>query len=96
MPAEVRWQDQPVVGSLPEQAAGGMMVYLGNGTPGRRRTQLRLHDAPPGYQPPRVRPEDARRQLRQEVTVLRVAMAVAVLLVAALVVTCLVVIATRL
>jgi hypothetical protein len=73
-----------------------MMVNLGSGTPGRRRTQLRLHDAPPGYQPPRVRPEDAQRQLRQEVILLRVATITGVLLLTALVVTCLVVIAVHL
>jgi hypothetical protein len=73
-----------------------MMVNLSSGTPGRRRTQLRLHDAPPGYQPPRERPQDAQRQLRQEVILLRVAMVVGGLLLAALVVSCLVMIATHL
>jgi hypothetical protein len=73
-----------------------MMVYLGGGSPGRRRNQLRLHDAPPGYVPPQPRPENARRQLRQEVILLRVATITGVLLVAALVVTCVVVIATHL
>jgi hypothetical protein len=73
-----------------------MMVNLSSGTPGRRRTQLRLHDAPPGYQPPRVRPEDAEKQLRQDAILLRVAVVFGGLLLAALVVSCLVVIATHL
>jgi hypothetical protein len=71
------------------------MAYLG-GPPGRRRNQLRLHDLPPGYTPPRPRPQDARRQLRQDQILLRIAIAAGVLLVGALVVVSLVVIATRL
>jgi hypothetical protein len=70
-----------------------MMAYLG-GAPGRRRKIL--HDLPPGYTPPQPRPEDVQRQLRQEVTLLRVATITGILLVTALVVTCLVVIVTQL
>ena len=71
------------------------MAYLG-GPPGRRRSQLRLHDLPPGYRPAQPRPEDVRKQLRQDAILLRVAVVAGALLVAALVVVCLVVIATHL
>ncbi len=71
------------------------MVYLG-GAPGRKRNQLRLHDLPPGYTPPKPRPQDVRRQLRQDQVVLRVAVVAGVLLVGALVVVSLVAIATHL
>jgi len=55
-----------------------------------------LHDPPPGYVPPQPKPEDVRRQMRQDVILLRVAVITGIGLVAALVVTCLVVIATHL
>ena len=71
------------------------MVYLG-GAPGRRRSQLRLHDLPPGYTPPKPQPEDVRRQLRQDQILLRAAIVAGVLLVGALVVVSLVAIATHL
>lgn len=69
------------------------MVYLGGGGRGVRRP--RLHDAPPGYRPPQLPPEERRRQLRQDYILLRVAMVFAVGLVTALVVLCLVAIATH-
>jgi hypothetical protein len=70
------------------------MVYLG-GPQFRRRQQLRLHDAPPGYRPPRMPGAVRRRELRQDQVLLRVATVVAAMLVTALVVLCAIVIATR-
>lgn len=69
------------------------MVYLGGPWRGVRRP--RLHDAPPGYRPPRLPPEEQRRQLRQDYILLRVVTVCGVGLVAALVVVCLIVIATH-
>jgi hypothetical protein len=73
---EVRWQHQAANGIWPEQAAGGMMAYLGGPIrPVRGARPLRLHDLPPGYKPPRVKvPEKERqREERQERILLRVA-----------------------
>jgi hypothetical protein len=70
------------------------MAYLGG--PGRGVRRPRLHDAPPGYRPPELPPEERRRQLRQDYILLRVATVFAVGLVAALLVTCLIAIATHL
>jgi len=61
-----------------------------------RRQQLRLHDAPPGYRPPRPPAGEQRRELRQDQILLRVALIAGALLVTALVVLCLVMIATHL
>ena len=52
------------------------MVYLGG--PGRGVRRPRLHDAPPGYRPPQLPPEQQRRQLRQDYILLRVATVCAV------------------
>ena len=68
------------------------MAYLGG--PGRGARRPHLHDAPPGYRPPQLPPEEQRRQLRKDYILLRVATVLAVGLVAALVVVCLIVIAT--
>jgi hypothetical protein len=69
------------------------MAYLGG--PGRGVRRPRLHDAPPGYRPPKLPPEERRRQLRQDYILLRVATVCGVGLVAALVVVCLIGIATH-
>lgn len=69
------------------------MVYLSG--PGRGVRRLRLHDAPPGYSPPRLPPEEQRRQLRQDYILLRIATVCGVGLAAALVVVCLIMIATH-
>jgi hypothetical protein len=69
------------------------MVYLGGSGRGVRRPQL--HDAPPGYRPPHLPPEERRRQLRQDFILLRVATVCAVGLVTALVVLVLIMIATH-
>jgi hypothetical protein len=68
------------------------MVYLSG--PGRG-VRPRLHDAPPGYRPPQLPPEERRRQLRQDYILLRVATVCAVGLVTALVVLVLIMIATH-
>jgi hypothetical protein len=70
------------------------MAYLGG--PGRGVRRPRLHDAPPGYRPPQLPPEEQLRQLRQDYILLRVAVVCGLGLVAALVVICLIVIATHL
>jgi hypothetical protein len=70
------------------------MAYLGG--PGRGVRRPRLHDAPPGYRPPQLPPEEQRRQLRSDYILLRVATVCGVGLVAALVVICLIIIATHL
>jgi hypothetical protein len=67
-----------------------MMVYLGG--PGRGVSRPRLHDAPPGYRPPRRRlPVKQRQQkARQDYVLMRVATVVLVLTAAGvLVVICL-------
>ena len=69
------------------------MVYLGG--PGHGVRRPRLHDAPPGYRPPRLPPEEQRRALRQDYILLKVAVVCGIGLVAALVVVCLIVIATH-
>lgn len=69
------------------------MAYLSG--PGRGARRLRLHDAPPGYRPPRLPPEERRQQLRQHYILLRVATVCAVGLVTALVVVFLIMIATH-
>lgn len=69
------------------------MAYLGG--PGRGVRRPRLHDAPPGYRPPQLPPEEQRRQLRQDYILLRVGTVLAAGLAAALVVICLIVIATH-
>jgi hypothetical protein len=69
------------------------MAYLGG--PGRGVRRPRLHDAPPGYRPPRLPRGEQRRQLRQDYILLRVATVIAVGLVIALVVVGLIVIATH-
>jgi hypothetical protein len=69
------------------------MAYLGG--PGRGARRPRLHDAPPGYRPPQLPPEEQRRQLRKDYILLRVATVLAIGLVAALVVVCAIVIATH-
>ena len=69
------------------------MAYLGG--PGRGVRRPRLHDAPPGYRPPRLSPGERRRQLRQDYILLRVGTVIAVGLVIALVVVGLIMIATH-
>lgn len=70
------------------------MVYLGGPQRGRRN-QLRLHDAPPGYHPPRMTAGERRREVRQDLIATRVAAVALALLVTALVVVCAVMIATH-
>ena len=72
------------------------MVFLG-GNPSRRRTQLRLHDAPPGYRPPPVRMsrQARQRELREELIVVRVATVAGVLLGLAVVAIIIVMVATH-
>ncbi len=69
------------------------MVYLGG--PGRGVRRPRLHDAPPGYRPPRLPAGEQRRQLRQDYILLQVAIVCAIGLVTALVALCLIMIATH-
>jgi hypothetical protein len=69
------------------------MVYLGG--PGRGVRRPRLHDAPPGYRPPQLPPEEQRHQLRKDYILLRVATVIGIGLVAALVIMCLIVIAVH-
>lgn len=71
------------------------MVYL-NG-PSRGVSRVRLHDAPPGYRPPRRRlPLKLRRQrMRRDWILMRSASVILVLVVAALLVIMLLLIATH-
>ena len=69
------------------------MVNLGPQWRGVQRP--RLHDAPPGYVPPRPSREVQRRQLRLDYILLRAGTVVAIGLVAAILVICLVEIAVH-
>jgi hypothetical protein len=71
------------------------MVYLGG--PSRGAPRPRLHDAPPGYRPPRSRisVKEQRRQARQELVLMRVATVILVPTAIALVVMIFVIIATH-
>jgi hypothetical protein len=69
------------------------MVYLG-GPLNRRRQQLRLHDAPPGYRPPRIPVKNRKKKERQAQELIRVPTVVLVLAAAATVVLVLVMAAT--
>jgi hypothetical protein len=74
------------------------MVYLG-GPRGRRgrRSALYLHDAPPGYRPPRqhLPAKEQQRNLRTDWILLRVATVVVVPLVIALIVIIVMMVATH-
>ena len=71
------------------------MVNLGG--PWRGVSRPRLHDAPPGYRPPRRRLplKERQRQARQDLVLMRVATVVVVLMAVALLVVIIVVIATH-
>jgi hypothetical protein len=74
------------------------MVYLG-GPRGPRAggaRQIRLHDAPPGYRPPRIPSKQRKQLLRQDQLLLRVGLIVLIPLVAAVAVLFIVLIATHL
>jgi hypothetical protein len=71
------------------------MVYLGG--PHRGAPRSRLHDAPPGYRPPRRRlpVQERQRKARQEWVLMRVATVILVPTAIALVVIIFLIIATR-
>lgn len=71
------------------------MVYLGPRWRGAFRP--RLHDAPPGYRPPRPRipSKERQREARQDLILLRAATVILVLAAAAVIVIIVVIIATH-
>jgi hypothetical protein len=78
------------------------MVWLGGprrrrGTPpdSIRSRSIYLHDAPPGYRPPRMPEKERRREARQDYVLMRVATVVLALLAAAFLVIIVVIIATH-
>ena len=70
------------------------MVYLCG--PGRGTRRPRLHDAPPGYSPPQLPPEEQRRRFRRDYILYRGAIVCAAGLVVAILVIFLIMIATHL
>jgi hypothetical protein len=80
------------------------MVWLSGPRKGRlrgkqpdliRQRGIYLHDAPPGYRPPRMRSKDRQRMARQDWVLMRVATVVLVLAAAAFMVAIFVIIATH-
>jgi hypothetical protein len=76
------------------------MVWLGGPRRGRGSGWIRgrgiyLHDAPPGYHPPRMPSKERRREARQDYVLMRVATVVLVLVAAAFIVIIFLIIATH-
>jgi hypothetical protein len=77
------------------------MVWIGgprrNDSFGKGRRGIYLHDPPPGYHPPRpeIPLKDRQRQARQELTLMRVATVVLILVAVAFMVIMLLIIATH-